>query len=302
MSTEITTAFVKEYNAGVRLLQQQMGSRLRDRVMVDPDVEGDRSFYDQVDQTNMNEVTNRHGDTEYTDTPHRRRMVTLKTYEVADLVDRADRRRLLNDPINPYTRSMAAAANRRLDDIVITAFDATAKTGVDGSGSASFDTTNYQIAANFGGAAIGLTIAKLIDARRILEAAENEEGEGDDAWYFMTSAKGRSELMNQDPTSGASVVSADYNTIRALVNGQINTFLGFEFVKSQRGDVTAGDIRSDYGWVKRSMQLAISQEPRSFMDVLPTKRHSIQVRHEMDAGCTRMDEKGVVEVLCDQSP
>jgi hypothetical protein len=55
--------------------------------MVDPNVEGDRSFYDQVDSVSMNEVTNRHGDTEYTETPHRRRMVTLKTYEVADLVE-----------------------------------------------------------------------------------------------------------------------------------------------------------------------------------------------------------------------
>ena len=78
------------------------------------------------------------GDTEYTDTPHRRRMVTLATFEVADLVDRADRRRLLNDPINPYTRSMAAAANRQIDDVIIAKFDAAAATGVDGSGSENF--------------------------------------------------------------------------------------------------------------------------------------------------------------------
>ena len=103
LSLEVTTAFVREYNAGVRLLQQQIPSRLRDAVMLDADVEGDRAFFDQTDATVMNLVTNRHGDTEYTDTPHRRRMVTLATYEVADLVDRADRRRLLNDPINAYT-------------------------------------------------------------------------------------------------------------------------------------------------------------------------------------------------------
>ena len=133
MSSEITTAFVKKYAAGVRLLQQQMDARLRQGVMVDGEVVGDRAFYDQVDATNMAEVTNRHGDTQYTDTPHRRRMVVMKTYEVADLVDRADRRRLLNDPVNPYSRSMASAANRQFDDIIIDAFTDAAATGVDGS-------------------------------------------------------------------------------------------------------------------------------------------------------------------------
>jgi hypothetical protein len=292
VSTEITTAFVKEYNAGVRLLQQQMPSRLREAVMVDSDVEGDRAFFDQVDATVMNEVTNRHGDTEYTDTPHRRRMVTLKTYEVADLVDRADRRRILNDPINPYTRSMAAAANRRLDDIILAAMDATASTGVDGATSTAFD-TNFSFseasATNFGH-------ADLITGRRILEAAENEEDDGDHRWYIVCSANQRENLL-----SDSVIQSIDTNTVRALVNGQIDTYMGMTFIKSQRSAIDGSNIRDVFMWVKASMQLAISQEPRSFMDVLPQKRHSIQVRHELDAGSTRMDEKGVVRCLADES-
>jgi len=293
LSLEVTTAFVREYNAGVRLLQQQIPSRLRDAVMLDADVEGDRAFFDQTDATVMNLVTNRHGDTEYTDTPHRRRMVTLATYEVADLVDRADRRRLLNDPINAYTRSMAAAANRRLDDIIITAFDATASTGVAGAGTAAFDTTNYQIAT----ASVDLTILKLTESRAILEAAENDEDDGDNRWSIVTAAAGRQNLL-----ADSAIQSIDTNTVRALVNGAIDTFLGFDFIKSQRLSVSSGDIRSDFAWVKQSMTLAVGQEPRSFMDVLPQKRHSVQVRHELDAGATRMDEKGVVEILNDQSP
>jgi len=301
MSTEVTTAFVKQYSAGVRMLQQQTGSRLQDAVMVDPGVTGDRAFYDQVDATSMSEVTNRHGDTEYTDTPHKRRMVTLATYEVADLVDRADRRRLLNDPVNPYSRSMAAAANRQIDDIIITAFDATASTGVDGSGSDTFDTSGYQIADNFqigaGTATSDLVIDKLLEARRILEAAENDEDDGENSWHLVTSAAGRQTLLNTTEVS-----SADYNTVKALVNGSINTFVGFNFIKSQRLSVSAGDDRSDFAWVKKSMQLAVGEEPRSFIDVLPQKRHSLQVRYEQDLGAVRMDQKGVVEILCDQSP
>jgi hypothetical protein len=293
MSVEITTAFVKQYSAGVRMLQQQATSRLQDAVLNDPGVQGDRAFYDQVDATSMSEVTNRHGDTEYTDTPHRRRMVTLATHEVADLVDRADQRRLLNDPVNPYSRSMAAAANRQIDDIIIEQFDATAATGVDGAGTAAFDT-------DFSGASAtsDLTVDKLLACRSALEAAENMEDDGDYSWHLVTAAAGRANLLTD-----AEVTSADYNTVRALTNGQINTYLGFDFIKSQRLPVvTATDIRADFAWVKSSMQLAIGEEPRSFIDQLPQKRHSLQVRYEMDCGATRMDEKGVYRIYEDQSP
>jgi hypothetical protein len=110
------------------------------------------------------------------------------------------------------------------------------------------------------------------------------------------SAFQRDKLLND-----STIQSIDTNTVRALVNGQIDTYMGFTFLKSQRAAIDGSNIRDVFFWVKISMQLAISQEPRSFMDVLPAKRHSIQVRHEMDAGATRMDEKGVVRCLADES-
>ena len=293
MSTEITTSFVKQFATGIRLLQQQIASRLRDAVMIDSSIVGDRAFFDQVDATSMQEITNRHGDTEYTDTPHRRRMVTLKTYEVADLVDRADARRLLNNPVNAYSRSMAAAAGRQLDDIILPAMDATAATGVDGAGTAIFDTA-FEVAVGAG--PDNLTLAKLITARGLLEAAENLEDDGDNSWHIVTSASNRENLLGD-----SNVRSIDTNTVRALVAGQINTFMGFDFIKSQRADIDANDVRDVFVWVKSSVQLAISEEPRAFIDTLPTKRHSLQVRYEMDAGATRMDEKGVVRILSDET-
>lgn len=259
--------------------------------MIDGDITGDRAFYDQVDATSMSEVTNRHGDTEYTDTPHRRRMVTLKTYEVADLVDRADQRRLLNDPINPYTRSMAAAAGRRVDDTLIAAFDATAATEVDGAGTAAFDTADYQWVATGAasdGTGTALTIDGLTKARQVLEAAENEEDDGENSWHAALNAKARNDLLGE-----TSVTSADYNTIKALVNGHINTFVGFNFHKSERLGLVGAAYKLPF-WVKKSMQIAMGQEARAFMDILPQKRHSTQVRYEIDLGATRMDEKGVV--------
>jgi len=280
------------------MLQQQKGSRLREAVMVDPNVPGDRAFYDQVDATSMSLVTNRHGDTEYTDTPHRRRMVTMAMYEVADLVDRADQRRLLNDPINPYTRSMAAAANRQIDDVLFPAFTATASTGVDGTTGVAIPAANFIEADGTASTGVGtpLTVTSLILVRNLLEAAENDEGDGDDMWYACLTAAAREDLLSADHTAAGpgTVADFDFATVKALVNGQIDTFMGFKFLKSQRVTRGATNSWNCPFWVKRSMQLSIGQEPRSFMDVLPSKRHSIQVRHELDAGATRMDEAGVV--------
>ena len=286
MSTEITTAFVKQFTDGITLLQQQMGSNLRGGVSVEANIKGDRAFFDQVDATNMAQITTRHGDTTLTDTPHRRRMVTLSPYEVADLVDRVDKIRTLNDPTNSYVKSFAAAAGRQIDDTVIAAFDATAKTGVDGSGSDAFDTTNYQIVHG----STGLTTAKIVQARQILESAENNEGGGDDEWFFVTNAAGRQDLLTD-----AQFQDSDFNSVKALVNGEVNQWLGFTFLKSERLSIT-GSTRSNFAWRKGSMKLAIGQEARGFIDVLPGKRHSTQVRYEMDLGAVRMDQKGVVEV------
>jgi hypothetical protein len=290
MSQEIPTSFVRQYTDGIRILQQQMGSRLMNAVMTDFEAEGDRSFYDQLESTSMQEVTNRHGDTEYTDTPHRRRMVTRRTYEVADLVDRADVRRLLNNPINAYTRNMAAAANRRLDLIVLNAFFANASTGVDGEDSTAFPTAGFEVDN-----ASNLTHVELLEAREILEAAENEEDTSDDDWFIACSASNRKSLLEQ-----AEVQSIDTNTVRALVQGQIDEYLGFGFLKTQHAPKTGND-RSIPVWVKRSMMLSVSQDPQGFMDTLPQKRHSTQVRYEMDAGSTRMDEKGVVRIIADET-
>ena len=286
MSQEIAEAYVKQYSAGIRMLQQQKPSRIMDKVSMDHEVTGDRAFYEQYDATFMTEITNRHGDTEYTDTPHRRRMVTLKPFEVADLVDRLDKRRILNDPINDYTKNFAAAANRKTDDIIMGAFFATANTGVDGGTPVVFDTA---FDASNGG---NFRDAELIDARELLEAAENDD---EQPWYIACSADQRAKLL-----SASSVTNTDFNVVRALVNGQINTWLGLEFVKSQRAPLS-GTSRSVPIWVKDSMKCAMSQNPTGFMDVLPEKRHSIQVRYELDAGATRMDEKGVVRIIATES-
>ena len=293
MASTIPVHYISKFTTGIRTLQQQMKSRLRGAVDVDtaPVIEGKRTSYDQVDATSMVPITDRHGKTQVTDDVHLRRWVTYTPSEKASLLDRADLRRILNDPRNSYVKGHTAAASRLSDDNVITAFFADALTGEEAGGSASFDTSNFRVATVSG----GLSIGQLSDAREILEAAENEEDDGEFAWFIALHAKQRKNLFNK-----TEVASIDYNTVRALYHGRIDTFLGFTFLKTQRLNYSSPD-RLVPVWVKASMKLAFSQDIRTFMDILPERRHSVQVRTEIDVGATRLDEKGVVQILANEA-
>lgn len=291
MSTDIPTHHVKAFGSGIDLLQQQMGANLTAGVDIDMISSADRKFYDQVDAVEMIDITDRHGDTQIVSVPHKRRVIVPSPSEVADYIDRNDLDRVLNDPQNPYVRSFAAAAGRKKDDKIVGAFFATASTGVDGSGTAAFNTTDYSIASG----SVGMTIAKLREAREILEAAENMEDEGDNRWYIAMSARQRRDLL-----ATTEATSADFASVKALVSGQIDQFMGFTFLKSERLTKVSND-RYVPAWRKSSMKFACLQEGRSFIDVLPGKRHTTQVRYELDCGATRMDEKGVVRILCDET-
>jgi hypothetical protein len=292
MASTIPTHYISKFTSGIRTLQQQMGSRFREAVDVDTDpvVEGKRTSYDQVDATSMVPITDRHGKTQVTDDLHLRRWVTYTPAEKASLIDRADMRRILNNPRNSYVKGATAAANRYSDDKVIAAFFATALTGEEAGSTETFDTDN--IVASVAG---GLNVSQLRDAREILEAYENEEDDGEFQWFIACQAKQRKNLLEK-----TEVTSDDYNTVKALVDGKINTYMGYTFKKSQRLTLSGTD-RLIPVWVKASMKLAFSQDIRTFMDVMPERRHSVQIRTEVDVGSTRLDNKGVAQIKASEA-
>ena len=137
------------------------------------------------------------------DTPHSRRMVTLSTYEWADLIDDADKVQLLIDPTSSYAKAAAAAMGRSIDDVIISAALGTAYTGKSGSTSTSFASGNKIVHGS-----AGLTLAKLISAKKILD-----EGDVDPSLqrYIAVAPEQMEDLLNL-----STVTSADYNTVNYL--------------------------------------------------------------------------------------
>jgi|TARA_R100000329_G_C7600943_1_gene213135 ABC-type Fe3+ transport system substrate-binding protein len=127
-------------------------------------------------------------------------MVSLTSYEWADLIDDADKVRMLIDPTSSYARAAAAAIGRAMDDAVIDALGGTAKTGKEGSTSTSFPSTQ-KIAHGSG----GLTIAKLVNAKKLLDANSVDPSI---KRFIVVSPEQIEDLLNS-----TTVTSSDFNTV-----------------------------------------------------------------------------------------
>ena len=286
MSTQITTAFVNQFSANVQMLSQQMGSLLRDAVDTES-VNGEKAFFDQVGQAAAVLRTSRHADTPLVETPHTRRMVTMSDYEYADLIDDSDKVRLLVDPTSTYSRAAAAAMGRAMDDVIISAALGTSQTGKDGSTS-----TTLPAGQKIAHGSAGLTIAKLVSAKELLDAASVDPSI---PRHIVVSPKQISDLLNN-----TTVTSSDFNTVKALAQGEINSFVGFQFHVSNRLNTDSNSDRQVIAFASDGIKLAVGKEPAARIDERADKSYSTQVYYCQTIGATRMEEEKVVEIACNE--
>ena len=286
MSTQITTAFVNQFSANVQMLSQQMGSLLRNAVDTES-VNGEKAFFDQVGQAAAVLRTSRHQDTPIVETPHTRRMVTMSDYEYPDLIDDSDKVRLLVDPTSTYSRAAAAAMGRAMDDVIITAALGSSQTGKDGS-----TTTALPAGQKIAHGSAGLTIAKLVSAKELLDAASVDPSI---QRHIVVSPKQISDLLNN-----TTVTSADFNTVKALAQGEINSFVGFNFIVSNRLTTDANSNRQVIAFAQDGLKLAVGKEPAARIDERADKSYSTQVYYCQTIGATRMEEAKVVEIACNE--
>lgn len=286
MSIEVTSAFVQQYSANVQMLSQQKGSLLRDAVRTES-MTGKNAFFDQVGKATAQKRTTRHADTPQIDTPHARRRVTLVDYEYADLIDEQDKVKMLIDPTSAYAQAAAFALGRAMDDEIISAALGTAFTGETGSTSTALP-AGQQIAN--GGA--DLTVAKLRTAKKTLDLASVDPS----IPRYIAVGPDQIEALLGD----TNVTSSDFNTVKALVQGEVNQFMGFNFITSNRLS-KAGNIRSCFAWAEDGLALAIGKDVMARIDERSDKGYATQVYYCMSIGSTRMEEEKVVQIDCDES-
>jgi hypothetical protein len=324
MSFQITEAFVKQFSSNVFHLSQQKGSRLRMAVRNESQV-GKSAFYDRIGQVEAQLRTTRHGDTPRMDTPHDRRRVDLFDYEWADLIDDQDKIRMLMDPTSMYAQAAAWSLGRAMDRRIIRALGGTAVTQEDENGQASLeviDGTSQKFVVTDGTSDTlrQLTVRAL---RKIKKKLDEQEVDPSIKRYMVVNASMLESLLAFEETT-----SSDYNSIKALVQGDINTFMGFEFIRTEllptadeaelyiteagandvgRGYADDGEIsdadaskipgsaRVGFAWAQDGCLLATGQDITGEIARRADKSFATQVYAKMSIGAVRMEEAKVVK-------
>jgi hypothetical protein len=309
MSQQITEAFVQQFTQGIFIQAQQKGSKLKPYVRSE-DISGKSKAFDRLGSAGeMQEKVGRHSDTQHEDTPHSKRWCFLKDFTKSDLIDDEDKIRVLNEPTSEYVMLFMWAAGRKMDDYILAAADAVVKTGEDADGTAALPNGQRLAAIDGNGAFANLSVDTLIKLQEKFD--ENEIDESFER-HIAVSAKQISAMLNDDR-----ITSQDYNTVKALVEGKINQFMGFTFHKLQRvtkqvGALTAnpgtgavgsgaGDVngfRKVVAWIQPSIILGIGQNPKGRISELPSKNYATQAFVSMTIGSTRMEDESVMVAYC----
>ena len=304
MSFSITDAMVQQFGSNVRHLAQQSEARLRGKV-IEEMIHGDSAYLEQLAPSYARKVTTRHADTPLMNVQHLRRRIAPYPYDYGELVDRLDKETILIDPESAYVKAGGDAMRRGQDDEVIQAFFGTAYTGHSGSTVVTWPNGNNEsqppapggtvVAVNdwtygTGSGNAGLTVSKLISASAALDIAEGDEEE---ERYILVGGRQKADLLKTTEAT-----SSDYNTVRTLYDGKLDTYMGFKFIHSERLQKDATGYWRVPAWRKSGVGLGIGQDIQVKVAERPDKRFATQVYVDEFLGGSRLEEAKVVEIKC----
>jgi len=279
MSTSLSTAAIASFDADVKHAYQDMG-KLRDTTRVKTGVVGSTHRFPKL-AAGLATRRAKQTDVVPMNLAHTNATATLEDWNAAEYTDVFDDAKTNISEREELAGSIAKAISRREDQLIIDALEATA--------------TTLTVASSIGGANTNLNVDKLRRASRLL--GDGGVGEDEDITY-VGSYVGREGLLGETEAT-----SADFNTVRALVNGDISSFLGMSFkwiaTRAEGGlDLTGGD-RTTFAYAKSAIGHALGMDQRMEVNYIPTKT-SWLANMLFSAGSIEIDAGGVVEITCDE--
>lgn len=299
MSVSIDNAFIVAVDGAVTLAAQAMDSAFRGAVRVKP-VTGKAWDVNTLGAFDLQLTTGKHQDTPIANPEHGKRRGQILDYSIGVLIDQEDELKTLINPQGEYTTELGYAQNRRFDRTVIAALNAnvatvtangitesvnaaggvlTAFQGWDGTAS-----VNHVIAHG----SVGLTVAKVRQTKRLLDFQQAPQS----GRHFVTSSYGLEDLL-ADPQ----VTSADFNTLRTLEAGTLNSrWMGFTWHFCDLMAI-ASNIQANFAWHESAIEVGQGAIQQISVDKRSDKNNAIQVLAKKSIGAVRKLENWVVE--CD---
>ena len=279
MAISISNAFVTLFDAEVKQAYQGE-SVLRNTVRLRTGVEGSTHKFPKIGK-GVAQVRIPQTDVNPMNVNYSQATVTLSDYIAAEYSDIFNQAKVNFDERSELVQVVSKAIGRRADQLVI---DALAASG-----------TSNTVASSIGGTNTNLNLDKLLAAKQQMDAA-NVPMEGR---HMLIHANNLSALLGETEVS-----SADYNSVKALVAGELNTFLGFQFHTIGDRDegglsISSGD-RVVYAWHQQAVGMAEGMGIRTEINYVPEKT-SFLVSSMFSAGAITIDAEGVVAITCDEN-
>ncbi len=303
VSSTITTAFVKQYMANLYILSQQRGSKMQSKVRVESVSGSENAAFDRIGTVAAQKITTRHGDTPNNEQDHTRRWVTPTDYNTNSFLDNQDKLKMIIEPTSTFALTQAAALGRTKDDILIAAALGNATVDKTGATTISFEDDSISIngdgtATTLGtlasaGTEVDISLAKML---LMMQIFNDQDVDPDIPKHWMVTPKDISDML--DITE---IGSSDYNTVKTLAQGKVDSYMGFNFFWSNRvtNDAASDTASRSIAWAEDGLILGLAEEVKSRVDERSDRNYSVQVYSEMSMGAVRMEGAKVHECLND---
>jgi len=202
---------------------------------------------------------------------------TMSDYIAAEYSDIFHQSHVNFDERRELVQVVSKAIARRMDQLCIDALDAAASPST--------------VATSVGGAASNMNIEKLRAAAKAL----NDNN---------VPAEGRHLLMHSSQLDAllgeTEVTSSDFASVKALVRGEISSFMGFNIITMgdrDEGGIPKPSTRTCFAWHQDSMGYGESISQKSEVNYIPEKT-SFLVSSMFSAGAVAIDDEGIVKISC----
>lgn len=287
MNTTITAAFVQQFHDSFVAANEQKESRFESRVENRGSIVGSSFTANDMGTIEMNAVTNRYGDTEWTVPDVGTRQALMSDYDLAVPVDQFDLPKLLANPQGDYLQRCLAAVGRKKDAVIYAAMLAAALRKTDESSAyAGVSLPSAQVIVAGG---TGFTKAKIIQAKKLYRANEADEHNGEELYMAYDSG------MLEDILTDTTLTSADFMAVKMLQEGNVaGKWMGFNWVPYERLNGTS--TKTAVCWAKSGIHVGTAMN--GMVDIGPRrdKRNLIQIYVPLSIGAVRVNEAKVVSI------
>jgi len=281
MAQSITNAFVTLFDAEVKQAYQAE-SVLLGAVRLRQGVQGNTYKFPKLGKGS---ATARIPQTDVTplNVTYSQVTATMEDYNAAEYSDIFHQAKVNFDERSELVQVVSKAIGRRMDQLIIDALDA----------EASPSTVANTVVTSGSATASNLNVGKLIAAKKALDANNVPF----DDRHIVIHANNLAGLLGDERA-----VSGDFASIKALVSGEINTFLGFNFhVIGDRDEgglaIDGSSDRKVFAFHRSALGMAVNMAQKTEINYIPEKT-SFLVNSMFSAGAISIDGEGIVEITC----